>query len=143
MKRRLYFSVFSLSLLFMSEEVMAETHLIKLNFNHQEALIELEDNPTTQSLLAQLPITVSFSDYAGNEKVTSFPKRLSRENAPKGYQAQVGDVTSYGPWGNLAIFYQDFPYSNGLIYIGKFTSGFENFIGQSGSFEVKLIQVKQ
>jgi hypothetical protein len=34
-----------------------------------------------------------------------------------------GDITYYAPWGNLALFYRDFPYSNGLIRLGTLDTG--------------------
>lgn len=111
---------------------------IQLIFNDKIATATLEDNPTTQSMIQQLPITLQFNDYAKTEKTTSFPNKLSRKNAPEGYKPSIGDITSYGPWGNLAIFYQPFSYSRGLIYMGKFTSGFEDFTNQKQSFEVTI-----
>ncbi len=41
------------------------------------------------------------------------------KDAPAGYKPSVGDITFYAPWGNLAIFYKGFSYSNGLIVMGK------------------------
>jgi hypothetical protein len=35
----------------------------------------------------------------------------------------VGDFTYYSPWGNLAIFYRDFGYADGLIIMGSIESG--------------------
>ena len=59
-------------------------------------------------------------DYNNTEKIARLPgEKLSLTNAPAGYDPDIGDVTVYGPWGNIAIFYRDYGYSNGLVSIGK------------------------
>jgi Cyclophilin-like family len=35
-----------------------------------------------------------------------------------GSDPSIGDIAYYAPWGNLALFYKDFGYSNGLITLG-------------------------
>lgn len=41
-----------------------ERILIRLTFTEAETVTMLEDNPTTQILLEQLPITIIFEDFA-------------------------------------------------------------------------------
>jgi hypothetical protein len=57
--------------------------------------------------------------------------RISRSTAVGrrsfGQRPDVGDIAYYAPWGNLAIYYKDFGYSNGLIILGKIDSGPEAF----------------
>lgn len=111
---------------------------VRFTFNGKQAIAVLNDNPTTRSMLAQLPITLPFEDYSRTEKITYFPNKLSKQDAPAGHTASSGDITCYGPWGNLAIFYKSFPYSNGLIYMGKFESGFEELSRQGNKFDVTI-----
>lgn len=111
---------------------------VSFTFNGKQAIAVLNDNPTTRSMLAQLPITLPFEDYSRTEKITYFPNKLSKQDAPAGYAASAGDITCYGPWGNLAIFYKNSPYSNGLIYMGKFESGFEELSRQGNNFDVTI-----
>jgi hypothetical protein len=47
-------------------------------------------------------------------------RKLSTKGAPAGVDPDVGEITYYAPWGNLAIFRKDFGYSEGLIRLGKF-----------------------
>lgn len=83
----------------------------------------LEDNATARDFASLLPLTVTLEDYAGSEKIADLPKKLSTQGAPAGFDPSVGDITYYAPWGNLAIFYQDFKYSSGLIKLGAVDSG--------------------
>jgi len=83
----------------------------------------LNDNKTTQAFTALLPLTLTLEDYAGTEKISDLPKRLSTEDAPSGSEPSIGDITYYAPWDNLAIFYRDFGYSTGLVILGKIDSG--------------------
>jgi hypothetical protein len=50
---------------------------------------------------------------------------LHEIDAPPGSDPSIGDITYYSPWGNLAVFYRDFGYSNGLVKLGKMDSGVE------------------
>ena len=45
---------------------------------------------------------------------------------------EVGDLTYYAPWGNLAIFYRDFGYAKGLVKLGRIDSGLELLSGADG-----------
>lgn len=79
----------------------------------------LNDSAAARDFAAQLPLTLELRDFHHNEKIADLPQRLSTTDAPAGHEAKVGDLTYYSPWGNLAIFYQDFPYSNGLVAMGR------------------------
>ncbi|MBT9382321.1 hypothetical protein KM176_00475 [Pseudooceanicola sp. CBS1P-1] len=78
----------------------------------------LDDTAVAHSFAALLPLEVSLSDYHGIEKVADLPRRLKTGSAPDSYAASRGDITLYAPWGNLAIFYRDFPSAPGLIRLG-------------------------
>ena len=77
------------------------------------------DNPTTRDFITLLPLTLTLTDYNGTEKISDLPKRLSTKDAPRGSDPSLGDIAYYAPWGNLAIFYRDAKYANGLISSGK------------------------
>ncbi|MBT2621235.1 cyclophilin-like fold protein [Chryseobacterium sp. ISL-6] len=64
----------------------------------------LDDNPTTRDFIALLPLMVKLDDYASSEKIFYPSKKLSTQNAPAGTDPNLGDITYYGPWGNIAIF---------------------------------------
>ena len=77
------------------------------------------DNPTARDFISLLPITTRFDDFAGKEKIFYPERALSTEGAPKGYEPSAGDLTYYAPWGDIALFYEDFGYASGLISMGK------------------------
>lgn len=79
----------------------------------------LVDSETTRDFISLLPLTLTLEDYAGTEKISYLPRRLSTEEVPSGSDPSVGDITYYVPWGNLAIFYRDFGYASGLVILGK------------------------
>lgn len=90
---------------------------------------------TSRDFISLLPLTLRMKDYSRTEKISDLPRRLSTENAPSGYDPSVGDITYYSPWGNLAIFYNDFDYSDGLIKLGSLDGGIEKLGGIKGDFE--------
>ena len=101
----------------------------------------LIDSKTTRDFISLLPLTLTLEDYAGTEKISNLPKRLSTEGAPSGIDPSVGDITYYAPWGNLAIFYRDFGYSSGLVILGKIDSGIETF-NMPGSLKATFELIK-
>lgn len=101
----------------------------------------LVDSPTTRDFISLLPLTLTLDDYAGTEKVSDLPRRLSTQDAPSGSDPSVGDIAYYAPWGNLAIFYRDFGYSSGLVILGEIDSGIEAFqFAGSGSVTIDVVE---
>lgn len=116
---------------------------IKLRFNNEEVIVQLEQNAATQDLVAALPLTLTFEDYAGTEKISYLPNKLSTAGTPAGIDPAIGDLTYYGPWGNLALFYQDFGYSSGLVKLGEVEKGLEKLANMQGKFTVTIEQLKE
>jgi hypothetical protein len=98
---------------------------IRMDVEGTEVTATLDDNAAARDFVSLLPLTLTLKDYAETEKVSDLPKRLSTEGAPSGTDPSVGDITYYAPWGNLAVFYRDFGYSNGLVKLGRINSGAE------------------
>ncbi|WP_223192783.1 cyclophilin-like fold protein [Paenibacillus sedimenti] len=109
-----------------------------MTFNNEEVIVKMDDNPTSRDFIRLLPLTLTLEDYAGTEKINYLEKRLSTVDAPSGIDPSVEDFTYYSPWGNMAIFYKDFHYSNGLIKLGKIESGIEKLANMTGIFTVKI-----
>ena len=97
----------------------------------------LYDTPTARAFAAMLPLTLTLDDYNKTEKVSDLPGKLTRQGAPAGADPSAGDIAYYAPWGNLALFYKDFPYSDGLILLGKLDGGAEA-LGAAGSLKVTI-----
>lgn len=101
---------------------------IQLAKSHEKITASLADNQTARDFYNQLPLIMKLEDYADSEKIgRGIPKKLSIADSPKGYAGNRGDLAYYAPWGNLAVFYTDshVGYANGLVYLGKITSGLE------------------
>ena len=94
-------------------------------------------NATARDFLSLLPMTVTLEDYEGTEKITYLSRKLSAADAPAGVDPDVGDITYYAPWGNLAIFYKDFGYAKGLVKLGSFDSGIET-LNVEGSLKATI-----
>jgi len=105
----------------------SKQYKIKIMIGDTILAATLYDNPTTRDFISLLPLALTLEDYAGTEKISYLPKKLSTDDAPSGFDPSVGDITYYAPWGNLAIFYKDFGYANGLISLGKIDHGIEEF----------------
>ena len=98
---------------------------IQIELDDAVILAALDDNATTQDFIARLPLTLQLKDYASTEKVGFLPDKLTTQGAPAGSTPVVGDISYYAPWGNLAIYYKDFAYSQQLVRLGRISSGIE------------------
>ena len=116
---------------------------MKIRITLQDTVITatLTDSQTSRDFVSLLPLTLTFEDYAGTEKISYLPRKLSTEDAPSGSDPSVGDITYYAPWGNLAIFYRDFGYANGLVVLGKINEGLEG-LSVPGSVEATIELIK-
>lgn len=116
------------SLLLLAGPAMGQesnTMKVRLTVEGRTLHATLLDNATARDFFSQLPMTVTLEDYAATEKITYLSRKLSTAGAPAGVDPDVGDITYYAPWGNLAIFYKDFGYAKGLVKLGSFDSGIE------------------
>lgn len=100
---------------------------MKINIKVKDKVVTatLIDSKTTQDFISLLPLTLTLEDYAKTEKISYLSRKLSTEDAPPGSDPAVGDIAYYAPWGNLAMFYRDFGYSNGLVILGKIDGDIE------------------
>jgi len=123
------------------EDRMSATR-IKLTFNDKEVLVRMYDNPASKDFLAQLPLTITFEDYIGKEKISILQKKLSIDDVQAGNLSKKGDFAYYAPWGNVAIFYKSFEdATNDLIILGQIESGKENSENVDGAFTVRIEKV--
>lgn len=110
---------------------------IRMTIEGQVIAATLLDNPTSRDFASMLPLTLTLNDYAGTEKISGLPRKLVTDAAPSGSKPSAATIAYYAPWGNLAVFYEDFAYSRGLIRIGSI-DGDLAVLKRSGSFTVKI-----
>ena len=114
------------------------TMKIRITLDGDVLTATLADNAATRDLVSLLPLTLTLRDYRGTEKVSELPSRLSTAGTPAGVDPEIGDITYYAPWGNLAIFYRDFGFANGLVKLGHIDAGVEKLTRPGGDFNVRV-----
>ena len=92
---------------------------IQITIEGTPIVATLADNATSRDFASLLPLTLTLKDYASTEKISDLPRRLSTEDTPSGTAGSAGDITYYAPWGNLALFYRDSDYADGLVRLGR------------------------
>jgi hypothetical protein len=115
---------------------------ISIEIEGKVIMATLDDSAVSTDFVTLLPLTLTLNDYASTEKISDLPRRLSTRGAPAGSDPSIGDIAYYSPWGNLAIFYRDSGFANGLIKLGKIDSGVEA-LDRPGSFRVKINLIKK
>lgn len=99
---------------------------IRLSFGDYQIIVNLNDSQASRDFVELLPTTIEFEDYNNTEKISTLQDSLNTESSPSGIDPEVGDFTYYIPWGNIAIFYRDFGYSNSLVKLGEIVEGLDN-----------------
>ncbi|OSZ61263.1 hypothetical protein OQI_06490 [Streptomyces pharetrae CZA14] len=92
---------------------------IGLTFDGHRVDAASNDSAAARDLAALLPLELSLADFQAQEKTADLPARLSTDGAPAGATPRAGDIAYYAPWGNLALYYRDAPYAEGLVVIGR------------------------
>lgn len=113
---------------------------IKISIGDKVLTATMYHNKAATEFLSLLPLSLTLSDYAGIEKISDLPKRLSTTDAPVGYKPSIGELIYYAPWGNLAIFYKGFGYASGLVGLGKITENIKP-LKVAGNVHVTIEQV--
>lgn len=121
----------------------AQNTRIKLIFEGNEIYALINNSKAGNDFLSLLPLSVKAEDFNSTEKIFYLSKKLNTQNEPDGINPKAGDITYYAPWGNIAIFYKNFRYSNNLIYLGKFenTSDIEKLSNIKGNFDIRIERV--
>ena len=92
---------------------------IRIEMDRSAITAALNDSDAARDFASLLPLAVTLEDYASTEKIATLPRKLSTTGAPAGSDPDVGDIAYYAPWGNLALYYRDFGYSEGLVKLGR------------------------
>lgn len=121
----------------------AQTTKIKLTFEGNEIYALINNSKAGDDFLSLLPLSVKAEDFNSTEKIFYLSKKLNTQNEPDGINPKAGDITYYAPWGNIAIFYRDFRYSNNLIYLGRFenVSDIKKLSNMKGDFDIRIERV--
>ena len=116
----------------------ADGHKAVLVIDGSRLPVTLRNEPSANDLYSRLPVTLSFKDFSGMEKIAYFDKRLDEKGQKVGCHPLAGDLCVYQPWGNLSILwikgralsagerlYVDFKDDSNLIPIGRLESGLD------------------
>lgn len=100
-----------------SGTAMSET--IQVSVDGKSYPIEMADNADARAFIARLPMTLTFENFGRNERI-AYPKpALELEHAARHFKITRGTMIVYKPWGNIAIFLVDFPWSSDLADLGQ------------------------
>ncbi len=121
------------------KESNVETNQISVTCGDTQVVYELNDSPTAQSLLSQLPLTVAVEDFSTNEKVFYPPQELDTSDTPLA-EGGAGTLAYYAPWGDVVLFYDSFSANSSLFELGEAVSGAENIGQMSGTITVETVE---
>jgi hypothetical protein len=110
---------------------------ITIRFDGQTVSGALSGNATAGSLIDQLPLTLSFSEFGGQEKHAELPKPLSLEGVPAGDDAEPLTIGYYAPSQTLVLYYEHVGHYTGIVRIGSFED-LAVIRGHSDRFEATL-----
>lgn len=100
---------------------------IRISFEGKAVTATLANSEASRDFASMLPLDLTLKDHARTEKISDLPRKLSIQASPPGTTPVKGDISYYSPWGNLAIFYNGFVYSPGLVKLGKMDSDTDLF----------------
>ena len=98
----------------------------------------LQDNATARSLIAQLPLRLSFRDFHRQEKVADVPRPLSMRGMPKSADPRPGEIGYYAPTQALVFYTTDVGRFDGIARIGHFEGSVTAIGNRSGAFKARI-----
>jgi hypothetical protein len=102
-----------------SAATAAESTPITIDIDGETVTGTLSSNATARSLIEQLPLTLSFRDYGGQEKIADLPEPLSLDGVPAGDSADPLAIGYYAPDQAIVLYYESVGYSRGIVRIGS------------------------
>jgi len=111
---------------------------VRISVEGQTLTAQLADNPTAHDLVDQLPLTLTFRDFNGVEKIADLPRPLTTAGVPAGADPDVNDIGYYAPSGNLVFYYGDVGYWDGIVRIGQFDTEIGIIQRQPDGFDVTI-----
>ena len=113
---------------------------IQLRFGDTTLTARLTNNSTALDLLSQLPLTLTFRDFNGVEKIAELPRELSTDGVPPGADPDILDIGYYSPSNNLVLYYGDVGYWDGIVRIGRFDTDIGLLQAQVSEFTIVITQ---
>ena len=100
-------------------ETSKEKVSLKIKIKIGEKIFDatLEDNPSTQEFLKNLPLEMTMNELNGNEKYFRFTKNFPSNDSHVG-KIHTGDLMLYGS-NTLVLFYEDFSTIYSYTRLGK------------------------
>ncbi|SIT83424.1 cyclophilin-like fold protein [Microbacterium sp. RU33B] len=96
------------------------TTRITIDIGGSEIVGTLDASTIAASIAAQLPLTLSFEDYGGQEKIAPLPVAPDTSGAPARSSAPVGTIAYYAPAKSIVLSYADVGTFSGIMPIGTF-----------------------
>lgn len=92
---------------------------IQVSIDGKSYPVEMADNADARAFIARPPMTLTFENFGRNERI-AYPKpALELERSARHFEITRGTMTVYKPWGNIAIFLVEFPWSSDLADLGQ------------------------
>lgn len=114
---------------------------IQVRMNEKTYTVTMFDNPAANELLEQLPLTLEFSDYNGQEKGAKAPAPLSIEGVPDSDRGHLNDFVYYKPNNSLVFCYTDIGKWNGIVRLGTFDTSIEEIRTLPDGFTVTIEKI--
>ncbi len=116
----------------------ASAQIVQMKVGEKTFRFELNGNDAAVAFTDQMPLSLKFEDYASIERIAYLPNELNLGNSPRAHDPKKGDISYYAPWGNLAVFIQDFRFSENLVPLGKLPPEALEAIQNCGSSPVEF-----
>ncbi|XVX20154.1 cyclophilin-like fold protein [Actinomycetota bacterium] len=106
----------------------AEMTELTLTIGGRTIPIELDDSATARDLAAWLPLSLTFSDFGGQEKTATLPAAPTMDGVPAGADPTADEIGYYAPNRVLVLYYEDIGYFDGIVRLGRMSAEDMRFV---------------
>jgi hypothetical protein len=114
---------------------------IELTIGADRVSGELFDHPVARELAGRLPLTLTFEDFNGVEKVARLDQPLTLRGVPEADAPAPGEIGYYAPTQRLVLYYGHVGRWPGLVRMGRFTHDLRALRDLPDGFTVEIAAI--
>ena len=93
--------------------------------------VQMQDHDAAKDFIKRLPMTLTFENLGGTERIAYLKSPLTLGNAPRSAASVTGDFAYYIPWRRICVYIKDFTHSPELVPMGKLSAQATEAVKQS------------
>ncbi|AKB49489.1 Conserved domain protein precursor [Methanosarcina barkeri str. Wiesmoor] len=116
---------------------------VKITSQGHIATFQLYDTVASKELYEQLPLELDLTNFRDAQWMFYPPKKLNVTAQEAYHDGKKGELSYYGPWGDVFMLYEDFYAGDEMHRLGICITGINEIANMSGSMQIEKNELSQ